>query len=168
LDNYCEWEKFGGFGALLLVKKWNPPQSPLCIEYPEELLCGLEADPARIETTGLLYGVREGNTVRVQSLQAGQDRLGIYVVRLRGEVFLTERNIELFERTGANVVLVMAGAKAGFFVRDAQGALESIRSYEEFDIPPVEVRRRKAVLAAGLLCLSAIPLIALAYLKRMS
>jgi len=145
------------------MPKWNPPQSPLCVEYPDDLMSGWKADDARIETTGLLNGLREGSTVRLHSLQSGHDPIGIYVIRLRGEVFLTERNLQLFESTGALIALVIAGRRAGFFVRDLDGALQAIRSYEEFDVPRLRVRRRNAAAAAGLFCLAATPLGALAY-----
>jgi len=101
--------------------------------------------------------------VRLHSVQAGLEPIGIYVLRVRGEVFLTERNLELFERTGALIALVVAGGRAGFFVRDFEGALQSIRSYEEFDVPSLRVRRRNAAAAVGLFCLAATPLGALAY-----
>jgi hypothetical protein len=120
-------------------------------------MSGWEADAARIETTGLLYGVGKGSTVRLHSVQAGREPIRTYVLRVRGEVLLTERNVELFERTGALLALVVSGGRAGFFVRDFDGALQSIRSYQEFDAPHLLVGRRNAALAAGLFCLGGNP-----------
>ena len=119
-------------------RRWRPPQSPLRIEFAAGLLPELTPDPASVETTGLLYGAWHGREVRVESSIADSDHaakpVGIYVARPRGEVFLTESNLELFEKHGAPVALVIAGARAGFFVRAADGAFESVRSYEEFAV----------------------------------
>jgi hypothetical protein len=120
------------------VKAWQPPESPLRIEFPDDLLTRLEPDPVRIETTGLLYGIRQGTSVYLMfrggdTAQPGEV-VGIYVLRKRGEVFLTEANVALFERSDVPVALVIAEAKAGFFVRGRDGALQSIRSFEEISI----------------------------------
>ena len=119
-------------------RRWRPPQSPLRIEFAAGLLDELKPDPASVETTGVLYGEQHGPNVRVESSIAASDHaakpVGIYVARPRGEVFLTESNLELFEKHGLPVALVIAGATAGFFVRAADGAFESVRSYEEFAV----------------------------------
>src|SRR5579862_1122551 len=119
-------------------RRWRPPQSPLRIEFAAGLLDELKPDQAAVEITGVLYGEQHGRYVRVESSIADSDQavkpVGIYVARPRGEVFLTESNLELFEQHGVPVALVIAGAKAGFFVRAADGAFESVRSYEEFAV----------------------------------
>ncbi|HEY7338850.1 MAG TPA: hypothetical protein VH639_28435 [Bryobacteraceae bacterium] len=120
------------------MKAWEPPESPLRIEFPDDLLTRLEPDPARMETTGLLYGSRQGTNVYLTLPGRDTDQpgevVGIYVLRKRGEVFLTEANVALFERIDVPVALVIAGAKGGFFVRDRDGALQSVRSLEEIPI----------------------------------
>jgi hypothetical protein len=159
-------EKFDARIPLLVLKTWSPPQSPLCVEYPEEMLRELEPDPARIETTGFLYGRRDGAVVRLRSLPGDEPPVGIYVLRLRGEVFLSEANLVLFEKSRALVALVIAGAKGGFFIRDSVGSIQSVRSYEEFAVPQQHKKRGKAAFAAGLILLATIPVVALPHLHQ--
>ena len=159
-------EKFDVRIPLLVLKTWSPPQSPLCVEYPEEMLRELEPDSARIETTGFLYGRRDGTVVRLRSFRGDEPPVGIYVLRLRGEVFLSEANLVLLEKSRALVALVIAGAKGGFFVRNSDGSIQSVRSYEEFAVPQQRKRRGKAAFAAGLILLATIPVVALPHLHQ--
>ncbi|MBV8847898.1 MAG: hypothetical protein JO307_34220 [Bryobacterales bacterium] len=148
------------------MNHWSPPQSPLRIEYTGDFWKQFQRDPARIETFGLLYGRAENNTVRLANKESGEQHpIGIYFLRSRGEVFLTESNINLFESYGASVALVISGAKAGFFVRDFNGSLQSVRSYQEVQVPRLGRKRGKAGLAAGIVFIAAAPLAALAYFQ---
>src|SRR5580704_9173001 len=70
---------------------WAPPESPVRIEYSMEVL----REAARHER-GLLYGIRDGATVRLIAARRDQanrddrlarlDLLGIYALRARGEI----------------------------------------------------------------------------------
>jgi len=68
----------------------------------------------------------------------GLEKIGIFVRRAEGEVFLTEADLERFEGQRAAVALVVAGNRAGFFVRQADGSIQTIRSHEEFTFSPPE------------------------------
>jgi len=91
---------------------------------------------AVIDAFGALYGVRHGDTIRVVSARgrAGLDPVGVFASRVRGHVFLTEEDLERFEKAEASVALVISGESGGFFVRDAAGSIETVRSYEEFSL----------------------------------
>jgi len=117
---------------------WSPPGSPIRITYAAALF-----QEVRLEgVSGVLYGLRSEAWVRLvvacirvdsgDLRQAGLYPVGIFSARNRGEVFLTETDLEQFERTGAPVALVIAGAKAGFFVHQHDGSIQSIKSHEEF------------------------------------
>ncbi len=105
-----------------------------------------------VDAFGVLYGVRHAQTIRLVATRgrAGLDPLGIFAARVRGEVFLTEEDLERFEKAGAAVALVISGENGGFFVRDAAGSIEAVRSYQEFSIhapapapPLVKVMKRR-------------------------
>lgn len=134
-------------------QRWNPPQSPVRIEFPPQLLAHV-ARQAGSETRGSLYGLLMGGEIRVLAARpengsglrgrtkdgglAGLERIGIFVRRARGEVFLTESDLECFEGQRAAVALVLAGNRAGFFVRQADGSIQAVRSHEEFTVGPME------------------------------
>jgi hypothetical protein len=129
---------------------------------------------------GLLYGMRDGETIRLiaarrdQSLRddrlAQLDLLGIYALRARGEIFLTESDLEHLERTGGSLALLISGIHAGFFVYEPDGVIQTIKSYQEFslfDRPPEPAprptkRMKRSKLWISLACLTAlaIPVIA--------
>jgi|GEM_PF-1428400 len=140
-------------------RRWCPPQSPLRIEFPPQLLHDVRLQGARPErrlplrwiprlnrvvnqTSGLLFGVRRDDEVRV--LAAGADRdeenpdglvpVGTFVCRERGEVFLTDDDLGNFEKYQGLLALVVAGGRAGFFVREPDGSVQAIRSHEEFRV----------------------------------
>jgi hypothetical protein len=152
--------------ALSVLKDWSPPQSPLRIECADQFWTRFQPDSTRIETSGLIYGNTDGELVRLIGLgdKGGEAPVGIYFLRTRGEIFMTESNVAAFEENRAAVALVIAGRKAGFFVRDAEGALQSIRSYQEFAVPHIPVKHRKAPLLAGVLLAASLPLGSLLYL----
>lgn len=129
---------------------WSPPGSHYKIEYSTAVLREVRMQGAQADSAGVLYGRRENGTIRVvaarDSANAADARLtglapiGIFASRVRGEVFLTESDLERFEKpeTEALVALVIAGTKAGFFVHEPDGSLQSIKSHLEFslDEPP--------------------------------
>ena len=118
------------------IRTWAPPESPFRIEYSPALLRELRIANAGVDVFGTLYGVRHGQTIRLVATRgrAGLDPLGIFAARVRGEVFLTEEDLERFDKADACVALVISGESGGFFVRDAAGSLEAVRSYQEFDL----------------------------------
>jgi hypothetical protein len=163
-------------------RRWCPPQSPLRIEFPSGLLSELQPPAGSLENSGILYGLRRGREIRVLTAQPepGEvlESVGVFVSRSRGEVFLTESNLGFFEREGAVVALVIAGGMAGFFVREADESIQTVRSHEEFPVsnppaspappppskPEANSAPNRASSLAGLLALIAIPIAALAYL----
>lgn len=125
---------------------WAPPGSRHKIEYSTALLREVRLESAQADRTGILYGRRENGNIRVLAARpatdatdprlAGLEPIGIFASRVRGEVFLTEADLERFEKVegGAAVALVVAGARAGFFVHEADGSLQSIKSHLEFSL----------------------------------
>ena len=153
-------------------RRWSPAASLLKVEFPAELAAELWPEPETLEASGVLYGFRSGREVHVLAAEATGDleQVGIFIARERGEVFLTESNLELFERHKVPVALVRAGGKAGFFVREPNGSIQTVRSHEEFsvDVPalppsrftlPVAVSKKPALAAAGFFALM-LPLLA--------
>jgi hypothetical protein len=133
-------------------RRWCPPQSPLRIEFPPELLYEVRlegAQPARFplrwiprfnrvvnQSSGLLFGVQHEDEVRVLTARAsdGLAPVGTFVCRARGEVFLTDDDLANFEKHQGVLALVVAGGQAGFFVRQPDGSVQAIRSHEEFKV----------------------------------
>ncbi|HEX5431234.1 MAG TPA: hypothetical protein VFW83_04660 [Bryobacteraceae bacterium] len=158
-------------------KRWCPAASPLRIEIPEDLLRELRPRPDAAEDSGVLYGWRFGMEIRALS-RLGKDleKVGIFASRSRGEVFLTESNLELFERENAAIALVIAGDRAGFFVRELDGSIQTVQSHQEFAVadPPAPrpapvfigpPRSRKWTWAAAAILSLGLPMAALAYLR---
>jgi hypothetical protein len=123
---------------------WEPPEASVRVEYSDEVL----RETARHER-GVLYGTREGATLRVIAARREQpvrdsrisrlELLGTFAYRERGEIFLTEPDIQHLELTGGSIALLVAGTNAGFFVYEPDGAIQTIQSYREFsllDRPP--------------------------------
>jgi len=134
-------------------RRWCPPQSPLRIEFPPELLHDVRLEPAQParrfplrwiprlnrvvnQSSGLLFGVRHEDEVRVLTARAsdGLAPVGTFVCRARGEVFLTDDDLANFEKHQGVLALVVAGGRAGFFVREPDGSVQAIRSHEEFKV----------------------------------
>jgi hypothetical protein len=134
-------------------RRWSPPRSPLRIEFPADLLQEIGVEAPREDANGVLYGWRQGPDVRLLAARAcsdgapvcppeqeqdprlaSMDAIGIFVRRIRGDVFLRESDLELFDKRKAQVALVAAGDRAGFFVKEADGSFQTIRSYEEFSL----------------------------------
>jgi len=120
---------------------WAPPESPLRIEFSSSLVREVRMAGTMVDAFGVLYGVRHGSTVNIVSTRgrAGLDAIGVFASRVRGEVFLTEEDLERFQKADACLALVIAGETCGFFVRDAGGSIETVRSYREFSIHEMPV-----------------------------
>ncbi|MGA3205596.1 MAG: hypothetical protein ABSF12_24140 [Bryobacteraceae bacterium] len=147
------------------VRTWAPSASPFRVEYPPELLRELRMTNNGVDAFGMLYGVRHDQTIRLVSTRgrAGLNPLGIFAARVRGEVFLTEEDLERFEKADACVALVISGETGGFFVRDGDGSIEAVRSYEEFSVhgptPVSKVAKRRPKWGWSLLLLPLLGLI---------
>lgn len=161
----------------IYYRRWEPSQSRVKVEFRIEVLQRLRS---RRDSRGFLFGNREGDVLRV--VAAGGEApdqletLGVYASRIRGEVFLTEADLEHTECVPDGIALVIAGDRAGFFTRGSNGSMQAVRSYEEFSIaapamprttrhpwlPPVNIWKRIA-LAMGL---AAGPVVGMEYLRE--
>jgi hypothetical protein len=72
--------------------------------------------------------------------------IGIFSTRARGEIFLTEADLKHFELSEGTIALVVAGAKAGFFLYEPDGSIETIKSHAEFRISAEQARHRPPAL----------------------
>jgi len=172
---------------------WCPDASPLRVEFPAELVRSLGST----EASGILYGSRCGRVIWVWDAGAesgetpgreDREKVGVFVSRIRGEVFLTETDLAFFTGHKTELALVIAGTRAGFFVREANGSIQTVRSHEEFSMaesslarqdatpgpqnavprraPRPAVKRTRTFVAAGLVMLASLPIAALAMLPR--
>lgn len=121
-------------------QRWSPPASNLRVEFPAELLLEL----GWAEMSGTLYGSRKGTDIRIAALNTPggehQEKVGVFFSRIRGEVFLTEADLAAFkEQPGNDLALVVVGERAGFFGRERDGSIQTVRSHEEFPIGPQPV-----------------------------
>jgi proteasome lid subunit RPN8/RPN11 len=166
---------------------WNAAASPLTIEYSLVVIEEIRHEVAEgfqklsrggIEVGGLLYGVKEEQTVRIMAIRpmacehasgptfrlserdraalheqirhdAADSRLedlvcvGWYVSHTRTEITLSESDQEIFSTFFTEpwqVTLVVrpsrgGNMRAGFFVREPGGTLNSSQSYLEFNFP---------------------------------
>jgi hypothetical protein len=143
----------------------------LRIEFPPELLHEVRqegAQPVRTfplrwrpffrrdvkQTSGLLFGVRHEDEVRVLAARTdehpdGLTPIGTFVCRARGEVFLTDEDLARFEKHQGVLALVVAGDRAGFFVREPDGSVQAIRSHEEFKVADAASRPVPEEIAAA-------------------
>jgi hypothetical protein len=117
-------------------RRWSPPASQVRVEFPADLLLEL----GWAETSGILYGSRQGAEIRITALQMPlkekQEKVGVFVSRIRGEVFLTEADLAFFKDQQSELALVVAGERAGFFVREGDSSIQTVRSHEEFGVAP--------------------------------
>jgi hypothetical protein len=126
---------------------WSPRRAALRIEYSLNLLAALARRHRELEgqddTHGVLYGTRSAGIVRILAVRpvAGLKALGVFAARVRGEVFLTEEDLERLEtlenqtlQNPAAIALVIAGNTGGFFVREPDGSMQTIQSFQEFPI----------------------------------
>ena len=112
------------------VRTWAPPESPFRIEYSPALLREVRVSADGVDAFGVLYGVRHEDTIRLVATRgcAGLEPLGVFASRARGQVFLTEEDLGRFEKAEACVAMVISGDAGGFFVRDAVGSIETVRT----------------------------------------
>lgn len=119
----------------------------------------------------MLLGAKNGNRIEVDGAHCAGDAgidtrfaaVGTYAVRARGDVFLSEADLEFLEQSGLPIALVVAGNSGGFFFwepdragagMDASRSIQSIKSYQEFSIagqaPGREPRRIADILRRAL------------------
>jgi hypothetical protein len=167
--NLFRWLLAGPNGQGASVLAWNPPQSPLRIEYSSGLLDEVRAAGERADAFGPLFGIRRGKTIRLLAMhgQAGLELLGAFASRLRGEVFLTDEDLRRFDDVPARAMLVMSGESAGFFVRERTRTIAAVCSYRDVAAPESERARAQqpwariiatAVLAVATMLLAVMPL----------
>jgi hypothetical protein len=159
---------------------WAPLASPLSVEFPAELLLELGWS----DMCGVMYGSRRGSEVRVTALALNRDtsgegleKVGVFVSRIRGEVFLTEDDLAFLEEQGSDLALVVVEKRAGFFVREANGSIQTVRSHEEFSAgetslairapenavqPRAAHKRPRRGVPAGAIAMGLFPVVALA------
>ncbi len=154
------------------MRTWSPPGGDVRIEYSETLLREVRGFILRTIFRACCSGsLRNGMVVLTAAKLTSDDApiglepVGIFSARLRGEVFLTESDLQRFERveSDAAVALVVAGARAGFFLHEPDGSLRSIKSHREIPIAGGTVQAKRwappvAVFAAAIL---AVPSLAL-------
>jgi hypothetical protein len=107
----------------------------------------------------------------------GLEQIGVFVSRIRGEVFLTESDLRFLAEQGSELALVVVGSQAGFFVRESNGSIQTVRSHEEFPVRPASLAIRESEVAvrpraivkkprrgvpAGVIALGLFPVVALA------
>ena len=109
----------------------------MTIDYSTELLYELLRVSDSGDARGPLFGMRNGKSVWILAAHrlAGAAPVGIFVARGRGEVFLTESDLAFLDAQRADLALAVAGGKGGFFVRERDGSIQTIQSYEEFWLP---------------------------------
>jgi hypothetical protein len=128
---------------------WSPRRAALRIEYSLNLLAKLARRHGELDgqedTHGVLYGTRSAGIARVLSKCPTGDLepIGVFAARARGEVFLTEEDLERLEtlenqtlQNPTAIALVIAGNTGGFFVREPDGSMQTIQSFQEFPIRP--------------------------------
>lgn len=133
----------------VVYRRWCPQASPIAIEFRPELPKQLRAQSQREtsqreEVRGFLFGLRNQNEYRILSVRSKSkpsdpslsdlQLVGICVCRERGEVFLTDADLVQLDQYSVAFALVIAGDRAGFFVRQADGTIQAVRSYEEFPV----------------------------------
>lgn len=126
----------------ILYRRWAPAKSAVKIEFPPDIIHDIRAQNVGDHDRGYLFGRREGHEVRISTAirtpqaddprTSGTEPVGVYIVRARGEVFLTDADLEQVGRVRNGIALVIAGGRAGFFAREANGTMQAVRSHEEF------------------------------------
>jgi hypothetical protein len=120
---------------------WAPPESPLRIKYTSRLLREVCLARNTGDAFGILYGARHGSTIQLSATHghAGLQAVGIFSSRLRGDVSLTQKDLERFDHAEASVALAIAGETGGFFVRDPSGVIDPVSSPQTFPIHPLTI-----------------------------
>ena len=120
-----------------MIATWSPLLSPIRIEYSRTLLRSLARREDQPDHHGLLYGERDWSGARASSRRSRSPArvVGSFAARARGEVFLTESDLErLHGLDPRSIALVIAGDNGGFFVREPEGSMRTIKSYQEFPV----------------------------------
>ncbi len=154
------------------VRTWSSPGSDLRIEYSDALLRDVHSFAMENDVSGVLFGkLRNGIVVLTAAKLSsgdpppGLEPVGIFSARPRGEVFLTESDLERFEKVEfrAAVALVVAGTRAGFFLHEPDGSLRSIKSHREFPVAGGTVQAKRWTLPVAMFAgaILAIPSLAL-------
>ena len=107
--------------------RWSPADSPVSVEFPPDLPAKLAADARKQESRGLLSGVAGRSHVQIlrEADSASRSAVAMFSVRPRGLVFLTEADLEFMEQSEVSTALVIAGDRAGVFVKASDGTLQS-------------------------------------------
>lgn len=122
-----------------MIATWSPRLSPVRIEYSRTLLRSLARREDQPDHFGLLYGEHSswGARVLAANPQPGLRVVGSFAARARGEIFLTESDLERLHGLDPRAIaLVIAGDNGGFFVREREGSMRTIKSYQEFPVRP--------------------------------
>ncbi len=157
-----------------LHRVWHPPQSAIRVEYSDEFLRQVQRE-GEGERRGILYGRRGDGEVRLLAARRlgyqrdlrliGLEHVGMFAVRRQGQVFLTEHDLDLADRLSVNLILVAAGDRGGFFIRNSDRSIQGIRSFQEFPLPAYEGTRKpsplKAWVSGAIACGSLIVCVAL-------
>ena len=135
--------------ATIPLRVWAPAKSPVRIEYAHELARDLTRHDDELDIVGVLYGRRLARTVHVISTKPHENLspVGVFSARVRGDVFLTEEDLARLEALHSldAIALVIAGNTAGFFVREPGGAMQTIKSYQEFPVRKISPRKRPPI-----------------------
>jgi hypothetical protein len=139
-----------------VINSWFPLESSLRIQYEHALMNRLVRRQEEEDWAGIIYGTHTPHAVSVVSTESRADLcpVGVFSARARGEVFLTEHDLVRLDaldavhqadavrqadavhqaETPLAIGLVIAGDKGGFFVREADGSMQTIQSYQEFPV----------------------------------
>jgi hypothetical protein len=126
------------------------------IEFSSDLFEEVHIRPQQEPERGFLIGIQRGSNVRILLARRNPDdngprgtgRIGIFISRPRGEVFLTDDDLGFMHDHQADIALVMVGCRAGFFVRERDGSLQAVRSHQEFQIHPEPAVGQDGILRA--------------------
>ncbi|MEI9812762.1 MAG: hypothetical protein WDO18_08855 [Acidobacteriota bacterium] len=128
----------------VFYRRWAPAKSAVKIEFMPDVLHDIRAEARGHHDRGYLFGKHGGNEVRVlAAIRAPQENdprvtqmepVGIYISRSRGEIFLTDEDLEQAETVPDGIILVVAGSRAGFFSWESDGTMQAVRSHEEFTV----------------------------------
>jgi hypothetical protein len=127
-----------------VINSWFPLESSFRIQYGRALMNRLVRRQEDEDWAGIIYGTRTPRAVNVMSTEPRADLcpVGVFSARARGEVFLTEHDLVRLDALDAlhqvdspsAIGLVIAGNKGGFFVREPDGSMQTIQSYQEFPV----------------------------------
>jgi hypothetical protein len=112
---------------------WFPVAGEASFEYAPELFDDIPTEPFQAEVRGVLYGLRRGSVVRVitarpdsqemDSRLAGLEKIGVFAIRSRGRIFLTESDQHRLQALEAGMIaLVVDRAQANLFLKEANGS----------------------------------------------